>query len=339
MSGEHQTLPFSEIRSILEAEGYKYHVQEELSQVLRLEADVECVKVVASRSALARVCCLELFNCRAAFSEILAKIREISLDEILKPDESFVVRVRRVKKASPNLVCMNLERKLGELVLYQVRKAKVNLKFPDKTFFGVLTQDRFIFGLKITEISPTSYMERTPRKHPFFHPSAMPTKLARCMVNLAQPKNGDLVLDPFCGTGSMLVEAGLIGCRVIGIDVQRWMVKGSIQNLSKYGVNPDGMVVADVRHLPLSSVDCVIADPPYGRCATTFGSSVEQIVRDAFISIKDKIRKGGKICMSAPKNVEIGEIAERLGFKQLESHFVYVHRSLTREIGVFQEVE
>lgn len=339
VSGEHPTLPFSEIKSVLEAKNYGYEVLEQLDQVLRLEVSVESVKAISSRSALTKVCCLELFNCEANYAEIVDRMRCASLDNILKPDESFVVRVHRVKNASPHLVCMELERKLGEMILHKVEEARVNLTCPEKTFFGVLTQNRFVFGLKIAEISPKPFMERSPQKHPFFHPSAMPAKLARCMVNLAQPKNGGLVVDPFCGTGSMLVEAGLIGCRVIGLDLQRWMVRGSLRNLSNYGVEPDGMIVADARNLPLSAVDCVVTDPPYGRCATTFGLSVQQIIRDALSSVKDKLRKEGRICMSAPKKVRIGEIAEELGFKQLESHFMYIHRSLTREIGVFKRLD
>jgi tRNA G10 N-methylase Trm11 len=42
--------------------------------------------------------------------------------------------------------------------------------------------------------------------------------------------------------------------------------------------------------------------------------------------------------MAAPKTLNIGRIGTILGYKHLESHFVYVHRSLTREIAVFEKV-
>ncbi len=45
----------------------------------------------------------------------------------------------------------------------------------------------------------------------------MSPKLARCMVNLTGVKENDLVLDPFCGTGGILIEAGIMGARVIGV--------------------------------------------------------------------------------------------------------------------------
>jgi len=336
LSGEHPTLPFSELSSILEAGGHKYQVLEMLTQILRVESNIDSVKSVKSRSAMTRVCCLELFNCNTVLAEILENMRSVSLEGFIEQGESFVVRVRRIRAAAPHLTSVELERKLGELILNKVRETKVNLKTPQKTFFGTLTDNRFIFGLKMAEISPKPFIERKPRKRPFFHPSAMPAKLARCMVNLARPKAGDLVLDPFCGTASMLVEAWLMGCRVVGFDVQPRMVRGSLQNLLHYGVEPEGIAVADARHLPMANVDCIVTDPPYGRSATTLGWSTRQIVEDFLSTIEDMLPKGRRICMASPKSIRIGKIGRELGFKHVESHFVYVHRSLTREIAVFE---
>lgn len=338
LSGEHPTLPQAELRSILKAEDHEYRILEKLAQVLRLEASLDSVKSVKSRSAMTRVCGLELLNCHATVANIKNKMGSTSLDDIIERDETFVVRVRRVRGSASPAIRMELERKLGELILSKVKGTKVSLNKPQKTFFGILTEDRFIFGLKTADILPKPFVARGPRKRPFFHPSAMPAKLARCMVNLAQPKAGELVLDPFCGTATMLVEAGLIGCRVIGFDVQSRMVKGSLQNLLYYGVEPEGMAVADARHLPIANTDCIVTDPPYGRLATTLGWNTRRIVEDMLSMIDDRLPKGRRICMASPKSIKIGEIGEQLGFKQVESHFVYVHRSLTREVAVFERI-
>lgn len=336
LSGEHPTLPSSELKAILEAEGYAYRILERLTQVLRLEADESCVSRVASRAALTRVCGLELFRCRADLAEMLEQVRSAPLSRVLKPHERFVVRVRRVAGAAPHVGRMQLERKLGEAILNMVEKSKVSLKAPQKTFFGVLTQNKLVFGLKLADVPPKAFVERGPRKKPFFHPSAMPAKLARCMVNLARPRAGDLVLDPFCGTASILIEAALVGCRVMGCDVKRHMVRGSLQNLSHFNIKPEGLAVADARALPFTQADCVVTDPPYGRSATTMGSTTKQIVHDSLSAIVDVLRRGGRICMAAPKTAQIGKVGEELGYRRVESHLVYVHRSLTREIAVFE---
>jgi tRNA (guanine10-N2)-dimethyltransferase len=337
LSGENPTLPFSELKSILEAEGHIYTPLEELTQVLCVEADVDSVESVKSRAAMTRVCCLELFSCDAVLAEILENMRTASLDGFIEHGESFAARVRRIRGATPHLIGVELERKLGEVILNKVKKTKVKLTAPQKTFFGILTDNRFIFGLKIAEISPKPFVERRPRKRPFFHPTAMPAKLARCMVNLAQPKKDDLLLDPFCGTASILAEAWFIGCHVVGFDVQPHMVKGGLQNLLYYSVKPEGIAVADARHLPVVGVDCVVTDPPYGRSATTLGWGTRQIVEDFLSPIEDMLPKGRRICMASPKSIGIGKIGKDLGFKHVESHFVYVHRSLTREIAVFEK--
>jgi tRNA (guanine10-N2)-dimethyltransferase len=335
LSGEHQTLPVSEAQAILEAEGYDYRILENLTQVLRLEADPDSVESIKFRSALTRICCQEIFHCEAKLPEILANVGSDALGEFIC-DESFAVRVRRVKGVTPELRVVELERKLGEQILETVKTTKVNLSNPQKTFFGVLTDSRFIFGLKTAEIIPKPFSERRPRKRPVFHPTAMPAKLARAMVNLAQPRRGELVLDPFCGTGGMLVEAGLIGCRVLGFDAKPHMLRGGLKNILHYGIKPEGVAIADARYPPVTKVDCIVTDPPYGRSASTLGTSTRLIVEDFLSAVGDIVPRGGRICMAAPKTVKIEDAGEEAGFKHLESHFVYVHRSLTREIAVFE---
>ncbi len=336
ISGEHQTLPVSEAQAILEAEGYDYRILEKLTQVLRLEVDPDSVEAIKFRSALTRICCREIFHCAASLPEILASIGSVSLDEFIE-DESFAVRVRRVKGVTPELMGVELERKLGEQILEKAKKTKVNLSNPQKTFFGVLTDKRFIFGLKTAEIIPKPFSERRPRKRPVFHPTAMPSKLARAMVNLAQPRRGELVLDPFCGTGGILVEAGLIGCKVLGFDAKPHMLRGGLKNILHYGIKPEGVAIADARYPPVARVDCVVTDPPYGRSASTLGTSTRLIVEDFLSAVGDKISRGRRICMAAPKTIRIDDAGEDTGFKHLESHFVYVHRSLTRQIVVFEK--
>lgn len=338
LSGEHETLPASELKAILEAEDYAFKPLEKLDQTLRLEAELDCIEAIKRRAAFTRICGLELFSCEAETSKIVKATHSISLNEVLDNGESFVVRIKRVKNYASKIDGMALERKLGELILKEKTKAKVNLKNPDKTFIGILTDEKFIFGVKLAEIAPKPFVERRPKKKPFFHPSAMAAKLARCMVNLAKPKTGELLFDPFCGTGSMLIEAALIGCRVLGLDIQRRMVRGSLKNLAYFHIKPEGVIVADAKNPPITKIDCVVTDPPYGRSATTRRRTTKQIVEEVLMSVHGMLDKERRVCMAAPKTLNIGRMGTVLGYKHLESHFVYVHRSLTREIAVFEKV-
>jgi tRNA (guanine10-N2)-dimethyltransferase len=338
LSGEHETLPASELKAILEAEDYPFKTLKKLDQVLRLEADLNCIEAIKRRAALTRLCSLELFTCKAEMDKIMQTLRSTGLEDVLNDGESFAVRIKHVKNHVSQIDGMTLERKLGRQIVEEKTNAKVNLKHPDKIFTGILTDEKLIFGVKIAEIPPKPFAERRPRKKPFFHPSAMPAKLARCMVNLAKPRVGELVFDPFCGTGSMLIEAAFIGCHVFGLDIQRRMARGSLRNLAHFNIKPEGIIVADARDPPIKKADCVVTDPPYGISATTLKRTTAQIVKEVLMTASEILSRGRRICMAAPKTLNIGQIGTVLGYRHLESQFVYVHRSLTREIVVFEKV-
>ena len=337
LSGENETLPAAELTAILEAEGFTFEVKEKLDQLVRLNAAQNSIQAVHRRSAYTMASAIELFTCQAKEATISKIAEKTDFTKTLNAGESFAVRIKRIKEHALQVGTVPLEAKLGKHILRKVPKAKVNLKTPDKTFFGALTSNKLVFGVKQTEIQPKTFSERRPRKKPFFHPSAMPSKLARCMVNLARAKTGELVLDPFCGTGSVMVEAALIGCRVLGFDVQRRMTEGCRKNLKHFSVKPEGLVIADSRKLPLTQIDCLVTDPPYGKSATTMKSTTKQIVEGVLTSARSVLRKGQRICIASPKTLSIARIGAELGYRHMESHFAYVHRTLTREIAVFEK--
>jgi len=338
VSGENPTLPFAEIKAILEAEGYKYAVLSKLAQVLILKSDQRCIGSVAKRASLTRACGPLIVHCEASAREILNAIKNVHISSYISPNESFCVRIKRVRGSSPELDRLALERRIGEVILESAEKVRVDLKRPKKTFLGVLSDGKFVFGLKEAEIRGGDFKRRGPPRSIYSHSAAMPPKLARCMINLARARTGDIILDPFCGTGSFLVEASLIGCRVVGLDVKRRMIEGSTLNLSACNVEVEGLIVADARKPPIppDRIDNVVTDPPYGISTTTLGMKTSDVFRKFLTAIRDPLKDGGYVCLAAPKSINVNRIAEELDFKHEESHFIYVHRRLTREIAVFK---
>jgi tRNA (guanine10-N2)-dimethyltransferase len=337
LSGEHPDLPIAELKSILETEGYQYRIVEKLDQIARIETDPRCTETLKSRAALTRLAALELFDSEAERNAIIKEVQIAKLERVLKENESFVVRIKHVGIHSPEIDGMLLEQKLGELILQNIPNTKVKLRNPDKTFIGVLTCGRLVFGLKLADIPAAPFVQRRPRKKPFFHPSAMPAKLGRCMINLAKPKKGQLVFDPFSGTGGILIEAALIGCRIVGLDIQRRMIRGTTKNLAYFKINPEGIILADARKPPVAKIDCMVCDPPYGRSSTTMKSSTEEIVTQVLPAVCPLLRPHQRVCIATPKTLNIRKIAEQSGYRHVESHFVYIHRTLTREIAVFEK--
>jgi tRNA G10 N-methylase Trm11 len=71
----------------------------------------------------------------------------------------------------------------------------------------------------------------------------IPPKVAQAMINLAQPlKALENILDPFCGSGTILQEAILMGYKAIGSDLEQKMIENSEKNLewfrNRYHVSP-----------------------------------------------------------------------------------------------------
>jgi tRNA G10 N-methylase Trm11 len=103
---------------------------------------------------------------------------------------------------------------------------------------------------------------------------AIPPRLARIMINLASCTQGKVLLDPFCGVGTILQEALLAKAKVVGVDVNRWCVEAARRNLEwlkdEYSLeNAEYRVLhGDVHRLSekvgLEQVDCIATEPDLG---------------------------------------------------------------------------
>ncbi len=60
---------------------------------------------------------------------------------------------------------------------------------------------------------------------------AVSIRIAKIMVNLSMCCEGDNLLDPFCGVGTVLQEALLSGCNVVGVDLNESMITKCTDNL------------------------------------------------------------------------------------------------------------
>jgi tRNA (guanine10-N2)-dimethyltransferase len=195
-------------------------------------------------------------------------------------------------------------------------------------------------GLRIIKISKKHFFEKKPHKRPFFYPGSMSPKLARCMVNLTRIKSNDRLLDPFCGTGGILIEAGIIGARVVGSDIDPKMVKGTIENLKHCEINDYEIFEADARKLKLAyQVDGIATDPPYGISASTRGSDSSELYEEALYSFEHLIKDEGLMCLATPHTMDIQNILEGTKFEIIEQYHIRMHKSLTRVISVLKKIK
>ena len=98
---------------------------------------------------------------------------------------------------------------------------------------------------------------------------ALNATVARAMALLTQPQPTDVVLNVFCGSGSLLIERGLWGeaAQMMGCDINQLARDCAEQNIKAAALAKAPQVMDwDARQLPLldQSVDVLLADLPFG---------------------------------------------------------------------------
>lgn len=169
----------------------------------------------------------------------------------------------------------------------------------------------------------------------------MPPKLARMMINLAQAKEDEILLDPFCGSGTVLQEAAILGYkRLIGRDISvkavedtRINMKWLFERVQIQGVRLD-VQPGDVKNLSLHGSDhigAIVTEPYLG--PTLHGQLYEEKLKNiqqelkslylrAFESFKTVLKPQGVVVMILPVFVQKGHLAsldilpdiEKIGF-------------------------
>jgi tRNA (guanine10-N2)-dimethyltransferase len=239
------------------------------------------------------------------------------------------IRVRaRDIRALTGVSTSRAERQLGGVL--SDRGYDVDLEDPDHELRALFSEGICALGWVAVE-TDRDFGTRNPTNKPFFQPGSMDPMLARALVNVAGARPGARLLDPMCGTGGVLVEAGLVGANVVGVDAQWKMVRGALANLDAYlsGVAYD-TVRGDATRLPLRD-DCVsgvVFDAPYGRQSKVVGD-LRPLVSGA---LSEARRVADRAVVVADRSWAAA--ARDAGWTVTATFERPVHRSLTRFVVV-----
>ncbi len=228
---------------------------------------------------------------------------------------NFAVRARRYshKGLKSDLV----EREIGKMI-----RGSVNLSAP-KTIVRVAIANRIHAGILLYDFSQENFEGRRGANLPISYPITMHPRFARALINLARVRKNAKILDPFCGTGIILIEAALMGMKVYGSDVDVRMIFAARKNMEKFGIDAE-LNVMDVGEVS-GEYDAIVTDPPYGRSSSPKGESISSLYNRAFKKFADMVDKLA-IVLPSPKAMELG----RTYFQLKEFYPVRVHKSLTR---------
>jgi tRNA (guanine10-N2)-dimethyltransferase len=314
LSGEETDLPAAEASALTK-------LQDPLAKIIRPDKRVLIASTTADASAI---------EARVAYSRRVGQlVPDGGLDDVhlkLLREGTYSIRVFDFRGSGDS------DRLVSELA--DVIDAKVSLDNPDIELTVVRCARDYLAVTRPSRMRQ-NWVVRKPRARAFFHPAAIFPKFSRVLVNLSGVGSGETFLDPFSGTGSLLLEAYEVGARPLGIDLHSKMVKGAMRNRDKFNQDWLSVIRADARHIPLSRVHAIATDVPYGRVSTTTGSSTGAILENL---IKEALRilpVGRKLVVMHPMSIPVGADD---GFELEEEHHLPVHKNLTRTISVLRRV-
>jgi tRNA G10 N-methylase Trm11 len=134
-------------------------------------------------------------------------------------------------------------------------------------------------------------------------------RLAKILINLSQVKEGETLLDPFCGVGTILQEALLQSIKVIGIDKDKEAIKNARLNLKWFNFNEKdySLINGDSSKLNAQKVQAVATEPDLGELQKTMPSqkkareiinSFEKLIISVIKNLKKNV--SGRIVFTAP---------------------------------------
>jgi len=234
--------------------------------------------------------------------DLCEKIGEWALESMEEGD--FAVRARKIGDLPDSISSRIFENAVGRVVSANGRK--VDLEKPSNEIVIVIagSNDRtshpdpfnpgevmITWGLKEGRWSKQDFSGRSPTERPYFKPISLEPRQARLLISLASIPGRDepLVIDPFCGTGGIAIEAALQDFQVLASDLDSRMVDGTKQNLNWAGkeCTVERWDASNLSELWGSREGCAfVFDPPYGRSSWKSDDSVE-----IFLSVLNEAMK------------------------------------------------
>ncbi len=226
---------------------------------------------------------------------------------------SFLVRCSETEK----------ERKYASLIWHILEKPKVNLSSP-KTIFSFIKNESITYACQPVWENDHKFEERRSHLRPGHAGTSMHPKLARAAINLTGIKKGKLV-DLFCGSGGILLEAGLIGLKPIGYDIDELSIEKAKKNLKHYKVK--NFILYEKDSLKTNKkLNYLATDLPYGQ-SSKLSKELNLLYKQFFEFLKNNLKKNAVVI-----------VKENTGYKKFIKHFKTkmfkqrIHKNMTKVI-------
>ena len=185
--------------------------------------------------------------------------------------ETFKLRYMEAEGGADYEEKRRIERVAGASI-----RGRADMKNPDR-LYGIAYAD----GLwRLGRFAQSEAVWLRHNDKPRQYSTALGTRTARAVANIAVPvPEGIRAIDPCCGIGTVLIEAGSMGIGIDGFDLNPLAVIGARENLAHFGL-PVQVKVADMRTLE-GRYDALVLDLPYNLCSVLAAQERMDMLRSA----------------------------------------------------------
>ncbi len=267
-------------------------------------------------------------------------VKEAPLDDFILSSSSFAVRAERVGKHS--FTSMDVARVAGSAIIDSFLEAgkprpKVDLDHPDVVVTVYIIGRELVVGVRLT--GDDSHHRRGYRV--YSHPAALKPSIAYGMIILSGARDGEVLLDPMCGGGTICIEAALLfeNSSIIGVDIDENHVRGAVLNAIAANVKERiRFIRGDARNLEKilsGDVDRMISNPPYGiRLCDLW--TLRKLYVDFIESASKVLSSDGTITLITTEHKLLKKEAPKYGLEIVHERVV-AHGGLWPKIVVFRK--
>lgn len=335
LSGFNPELPFAELRAALDLLDPDHRIISRDGRVVIADTDDDSADMAVERTAYTKLSARLVAVSPTRDQDVISSLDISAVKDFVARGSKIAVRGVSIGGAEISRTC--LEREIGGRIVGEMPGLRVDLESPDSTIVFVAQPEKTYVGVLGKSKPKRFFYDRMAGKRPFSIPSAMQPDLSRCLVNLSRTRLGGRILDPFAGTGGIMIEAILLGYDVYGIELKKWIARGALKNLRHFTPSLENIIVGDAR-APMfrgMSFDGIVTDPPYGRSTTIPDQSLVSLLESFFHVCGDVLVEGGRITIVTPEDVSVEDVARSAGYTLQEVYKVRIHKSLTRKVMVF----
>lgn len=180
---------------------------------------------------------------------------------------------------------------------------------PDLTIRLFLHADQLLAGVRLG-VSPA---HRRPYKQDT-GPGTLHPPAAAALALLASPEPDSLVLDPFCGDGTVMIETGLAfpAVRLQGSDVDRSRVASTLRNAARAGVAL-AADCADAGSLSGRRAEAIVTNPPWNLTVDALGSLSGSLL-PFWQRLPSLLSSGGRLVVLANAELAVPDTLRSMGF-------------------------